>query len=481
MSENRDLCNLSLVQASKLLNEKKISSLELTKAFLNKIKLLDKQINAYVTVEEENAVLQAKESDVRIQSGKRLGELDGIPVAIKDNMSQKGVKTTASSKILENYIAPYDATIVEKLKNAGAVILGKTNMDEFAMGSSTETSHFGVTNNPCDLERVPGGSSGGSAAAVAANMCVASFGSDTGGSIRQPAAFCGIVGLKPTYGAVSRYGLLAMASSLDQIGPMTKTVEDAEILFAAIAGQDKMDSTSEDYKYEKLPTGLEDLKGVKIGIPKEFFEAGLDDNVRGVVGKAIADMKNAGALISEVTLPHTKYALATYYIIMPAEVSSNLAKFDGIRYGLSKPGANLIDGYLKTRAEGFGSEVKRRLMLGTYVLSAGYYEAFYKKAQKVRTLVKNDYDEVFKQVDVLVTPVTPTLPFKIGEKVSDPLSMYLSDVMTVPVNIAGVPALVMPCGMVDKLPVGLQIIGKPFEENKIFKIAKAYEAIKLIS
>ncbi len=472
------LDELTINTASEMLLGGKITSIELTEAYLDFIESKDKEINAFVTVDRDGAIKQACEADKRIASGKRLGKLDGVPIAIKDNMSQEGVRTTASSKILENYIAPYDATVVSKLKVAGAVILGKTNMDEFAMGSSTETSYFGVTKNPWDLERVPGGSSGGSAAAVAADMCVASLGSDTGGSIRQPAAFCGVVGFKPTYGAVSRYGLLAMASSLDQIGPFAKNVEDAEILFEAIVGHDKMDSTSCDFKYEKLEA-KKDLKGIKIGIPKEFFESGLEDNVRKSVENAIGEMKKAGAVISEVSLPHTPYALATYYVIMPAEVSSNLGRFDGIRYGLSVQGKDLLDGYLKTRAEGFGSEVKRRIMLGTYVLSAGYYDAYYKKAQKVRTLVKKDYDEVFKKVDVLVTPVTPTLPFKIGEKASDPLAMYLSDVMTVPINIAGVPALVMPCGIVDKLPVGLQIIGKPFEENKIFQIAGVCE--KLIS
>lgn len=468
---------LTIKNASEMLDEGKASSLELTTFYLDKIEKQNKAINAFVTIDRDNALEAAKAADERIAVGKRLSKLDGVPIAIKDNMSQAGVRTTASSKILENYVAPYDATVVEKLKAAGAVILGKTNLDEFAMGSSTETSYFGVTKNPWDKERVPGGSSGGSAAAVSDDECVAALGSDTGGSIRQPAAFCGIVGLKPTYGAVSRYGLLAMASSLDQIGPMTKTVEDAEILFEAIAGQDKMDSTSCDYKYEAWPV-RKDLKGVKVGVPKEFFDAGLEDNIRKVVEKAIADMKSAGAEIIEVELPHTPYALATYYIIMPAEVSSNLARFDGIRFGLSENSKNLIDGYLKTRAKGFGSEVKRRVMLGTYVLSAGYYDAYYKKAQKVRTLVKADYDKAWEKVDVLVTPVTPSVPFKIGEKASDPLAMYLSDVMTVPINIAGVPALVMPCGVCDKLPVGLQIIGKPFCENEIFQIAKAYEEIR---
>lgn len=472
-----DVVDLDLVQINKLMEASRVSSTELTQQYLDQISKLDKDINAFITVDHCGALAQANEADKRIKAGKRLSRLDGVPIAIKDNMSQKGVKTTASSKILENYIAPYNATVVSKLKKAGAVILGKTNMDEFAMGGSTETSYFGPTRNPWDLQRVPGGSSGGSAAAVAGDMCPISLGSDTGGSIRQPAAFCGVVGLKPTYGAVSRYGLLAMASSLDQIGPFAKTVEDAETVFELIVGQDKMDSTSENYKYEQLPD-LKDLKGVKVGVPKEFFEEGLEDSVRKVVKRAIDDMEKAGAQIIEVSLPHSPYALATYYIIMPAEVSSNLARFDGIRFGLSQSGKDLIDGYLKTRAEGFGNEVKRRIMLGTYVLSAGYYDAYYKKAQKVRTLVKNDYDEAWKKVDVLVTPVTPSLPFKIGEKISDPLAMYLGDVMTVPINIAGVPALTMPCGIVEKLPVGLQIIGKRFGENKIFQIAKNYEKIR---
>ncbi|MDO8513683.1 MAG: Asp-tRNA(Asn)/Glu-tRNA(Gln) amidotransferase subunit GatA [bacterium] len=480
MSEREGLYKLTILQAGELLDRHEVASVDLANACLNRIEKKNKEINAFITVDKEAALESAAAADKRIKSGKRLGVLDGVPLGIKDVLSQKGVRTTAGSRILENYISPFDATVVSVLKKAGAVILGKTNMDEFAMGSSTESSYFGPTKNPWDLERVPGGSSGGSAAAVAADMCLGALGSDTGGSIRQPAAYCGIVGLKPTYGAVSRYGLLAMASSLDQVGPMTKDVADAEIIFSIISGKDSMDSTSSNYEYKKLDGDnlVENLKGKKIGIPKEFFGLGLKDNVRKAVENAINDFKKAGAEIIDISLPHTSYALATYYIIMPAEVSSNLARFDGIRYGLSEEGRNLIDGYLETRAKGFGNEVKRRIMLGTYVLSAGYYDAYYKKAQKVRTLVKADYDRAWEKVDVLLTPVTPSLPFKIGEKTSDPLTMYLEDVMTVPINIAGVPALVMPCGMSNGLPVGLQLIGKSFEENKIFQIAKGYEMLR---
>ncbi len=469
-----NLEKLTIAEASKLLEGKKIASSDLTRAFLERIEKEDIEINAFVSVLKDEAIKAARESDERTTKDERKSPLDGVVIALKDNMSASGTRTTASSKILENYVSPFDATVVKRLRDQGVVFVGKTNMDEFAMGSSTETSAFGVTRNPWDRERVPGGSSGGSAAAVAADFCNGALGSDTGGSIRQPAALCGIVGLKPTYGAVSRYGLLAMASSLDQIGPMTKTVEDAEILFKYITGRDRFDSTSEDYVYDQL-SEVKDLKGVKVGIPKEFFDFDMSGEAGGAIKEAIKVFRKLGAEIVDVSLPNTRHALAAYYIIMPAEVSSNLARFDGVRFGLSERASSVLEGYFETRKKGFGLEAKRRIMLGTYVLSAGYYDAFYKKAQKVRTLVRQDYDKAWEKVDVLLTPTTPDVAFKIGEKVNDPLAMYMSDVMTVPINIAGVPALVMPCGLANGLPVGLQIIGKPFSENKIFSIAKIYE------
>ncbi len=473
------LNELSIHEASQLLKEKKISAVELTEACLKQIEAADDKVKAFVSVADNEALAAAKESDQRFAGNKPRSPLEGIPLALKDNLSTQGIKTTASSKILENYLPPFDATVVSKIKEAGAVILGKTNLDEFAMGSSTETSYFGPSHNPWDLKRVPGGSSGGSAAAVGAQMSLGALGSDTGGSIRQPAAFCGIVGLKPTYGAVSRYGLLAMASSLDQIGPMTKTVDDAEMVFQMIAGKDPMDSTSSKYQYQSSSTdNPEKLKGLKIGVAKEYFGEGLDRAVEKVVKDAIQKLQNAGAEIIDISLPHTKYALATYYIIMPAEVSSNLARYDGIKYGLKEEGNNLLAVYLKTRAKGFGDEAKRRIMLGTYVLSAGYYEAFYKKAQQVRTLVKEDFDKAWEQVDVIATPVTPTLPFLIGEKAADPLAMYLSDVLTVPMNIVGLPAISVPCGITQDLPVGLQIIGKDFDERQLIEVARAFEQLR---
>ena len=385
-------------------------------------------------------------------------------------------------KILENYIAPYDATVIKKIKKSGAVIIGKTNLDEFAMGSSTENSAFGPTKNPRDLDYVPGGSSGGSAAAVSDDQCIYALGSDTGGSIRQPASFCGVVGLKPTYGTVSRSGLIAFASSLDQIGPLTKTVEDSQIVFNAISGKDRMDSTTSDWE-QKTKNKTEKLK---IGIPKEYFIEGIDPEVERAIKKAISQYEKMGFKITEVSLPHAEYALPVYYIIMPAEASSNLARYDGIKYGLSEEGKDLLEGYLKTRKEGFGDEVKRRIMLGTYVLSAGYYDAYYLKAQKVRTLIKNDFIKAFEKVDILITPTAPTPAFKIGQKIDDPVSMYLSDIYTISVNLAGLPAMSIPCsprcsssevgGEVNKLPIGLQIIGRHFGETDIFKAARDYES-----
>lgn len=449
---------------------KKFTSTELTSACLAQIKKLNKKLNAFITVTEREALEQAEAVDKKIVKGGKIGILEGVPVALKDNILVKGVRATSGSKILENYVASYDATVVEKLKVAGAIILGKTNMDEFAMGASTETSYFGPTKNPHDPTRVPGGSSGGSAAVVAANMCIYALGSDTGGSVRQPASFCGVVGMKPTYGAVSRYGLMAMASSLDQIGPITKSAEDAKIVFGIIRGKDKMDSTMVENKYKK---GKIDIKKLKIGVPKEYFVAGMGSAVEKVVREAIEKLKKAGAKIVDVSLPHAEYALAVYYLIMPAEVSANLARFDGVRYGYqTKKTKTLLDVYLKTRAEGFGDEVKRRIMLGTYALSAGYYDAYYLQAQKMRTLIREDFEKVFKEVDCLITPTSPTTAFKIGEKIDDPLTMYLSDVFTVSANVVGVPAISVPCGEVKKMPVGLQIMGKWFDEETILELAK---------
>src|SRR3989344_2725520 len=465
------LNQLTIQQAHKGLKNKDFSAGELTEAVLEQIKKRDKDIGAYLTVTEDLALEQAKKVDEKIKKREEIGVLEGIPVAVKDVILVEDVKCTAASKILENHIAPYDATVIKKFKKAGAVIVGKTNLDEFAMGSSTENSAFGITRNPHDLERVPGGSPGGSAAAVAANECIYALGSDTGGSIRQPASFCGVVGLKPTYGRVSRYGLMAMASSLDQIGPITKTVEDAEIVLEAISGKDGLDSTSVEFK-NKFQVSSFKLQDLKIGLPKEYFIKGLDPEVEEVIKKAISKFEKMGAEIIEVSLPHTEYALAAYYIIMPAEVSANLARYDGIKYGLSEKGDNLLDVYLKTRQRGFGQEPRRRIILGAYTLSAGYYEAYYLKAQKARTLIKKDFEEAFKKVDVLITPVSPTPAFKIGEKIDDPLKMYLSDIYTVPINLAGLPAISVPCGQVGNLPIGLQIIGKHFDEERILDLAQ---------
>ena len=459
--------------------KKDFSAVEITKKFLNKIKKEDKKISSFITVTNDLALSQAKEVDKLISTGKKIPILAGVPLAVKDNILVKGVKTTCASKILEDYVAPYNATCIKKLKELGAIILGKTNLDEFAMGSSTEHSAFSPTKNPHDLTRVPGGSSGGSAAAVAADLSCYALGSDTGGSIRQPASFCGVVGLKPTYGAVSRYGLIAFASSLDQIGPITKTAEDAQIVFNAISGKDELDSTSVKSKNSKFKFQIPNLK---IGIPKEYFIKGMDPEVEKIVRQAIEKIEKMGAKIEEISLPHTEYALPVYYIIMPSEASTNLARYDGVKYGLSKSGKDLLDVYLNTRAHGFGNEVKRRIMLGTYALSAGYYDAYYLKAQKVRTLIRDDFDQAFKKVDAIFTPTCPTTAFKIGEKIKDPLSMYLSDIFTASVNLVGLPAVSVPVGYVGKpasqqggLPVGLQIIGKPFEENKILEISKIYE------
>lgn len=467
------------------LADKKFSALEIVQGFFDYLKTEDKKIGAYLSLNEEAAVRQAEAADLRVAKDEPLNILAGLPMAIKDNLLIEGLPATAASKILENYKASYDATVITKLKSAGAVFLGKTNLDEFAMGSSTENSAFQITKNPRDFSRVPGGSSGGSAAAVAAHLAVAALGSDTGGSIRQPAAFCGVVGLKPTYGAVSRYGLIAMASSLDQIGPFTKTAEDSALLFNELRGQDSLDATSVEKSYgeELASPKLENIKKLKIGIPKEYFVEGLDSEVAKKVEMAVKDLQSLGLSVREVSLPHTKYALSCYYIIMPAEVSSNLARLDGLRYGpvagADRFKESLTDLYKKNRSLGFGPETKRRIMLGTFVLSSGYYDAYYAKAQKVRSLIKNDFDQAFKEVDVLLTPVTPTPPFKIGEKTADPLSMYLSDIFTIPVNLAGLPAVAMPVRQTktETLPVGFQLIGRPWREADILGIGQYYERL----
>jgi aspartyl-tRNA(Asn)/glutamyl-tRNA(Gln) amidotransferase subunit A len=421
--------------------------------------------------------MKARKIDERIKNGEKLGDLAGIPIAMKDNMCTIGKKTTCGSKMLENFIPPYNATVIDKLEEEGAIIVGKTNMDEFAMGSSTENSAFKVSKNPWDLERVPGGSSGGSAAAVTAGEAFIALGSDTGGSIRQPASLCGIVGLKPTYGLVSRYGLIAYASSLDQIGPLSKDVEDTAIMLNVIAGHDRRDSTSanrEKIDYKK--SLINDIKGMKIGVPKEYFSEGINDGVKKIIYNALEKLVELGAEYEEISLPYTKYALPTYYIIAPAECSSNLARFDGIRYGYRTEKFDGIDDlYTKTRSEGFGEEVKRRIMIGTHSLASGYYDAYYNKAMKVRTLIKNDFDKAFKKYDCIITPTVPDKAFKIGEKIDDPLSMYMSDVCTVPINIAGLPAISIPAGFIDSMPIGMQIVGKHFDEETILKVAYTFE------
>jgi len=453
------------------------SSAEAAQAYLERIEALDPQVRAFLTVTRDQALTQAAAADVRLKARKPLGPLDGIPIALKDVLCTRGIRTTCGSKILERFVPPYDATVVERLRGAGAVLLGKLNMDEFAMGSSTENSGYFATRNPWDLGRVPGGSSGGSAAAVSADMATATLGTDTGGSIRQPAAFCGTVGLKPTYGRVSRYGLVAFASSLDQIGPFAKDVEDAAHMLRVIAGHDPMDSTSvdaavPDYAAE-LGTGV---AGLKLGIPAEYFIDGMDPEVEAAVRDAVKTLEKLGARAEPVSLPHTEYGLAAYYLIAPAECSSNLARYDGVKYGLRAPKArDIVDMYSKTRAQGFGREVKRRIMLGTYALSAGYHDAYYGKAQRVRTLVRRDFQQAFERVDLIVAPTTPNVAFKMGEK-EDPLQMYLNDVFTIPVNLAGLPGLSMPAGFTRSgLPIGLQLIGRPFDETTVLRAAHAFE------
>jgi aspartyl-tRNA(Asn)/glutamyl-tRNA(Gln) amidotransferase subunit A len=471
-----DVKSLTIVETSRLLKDKEVSSVELTRAYLDRIEAVDPKIQALMTLTDELALAQAKEADSVIARGEAHA-LTGIPVVLKDVLCTKGIRTTCSSKMLENFIPPYDAAVVERLRERGAVLVGKSNMDEFAMGSSTENSAYFTTRNPWDTSRVPGGSSGGSAASVAAGFAPAALGSDTGGSIRQPAAFCSVTGLKPTYGLVSRYGLIAFASSLDQIGPFTHDVADTAIMLNAIAGYDPRDSTSvpqPEVDYYRCLGGS--VKGMRIGVPKEYLAQGVTSEVKTAVDAALKVYEDLGCSIEECSLPTTNQALAVYYIIAPSEASANLARYDGVKYGYSyKETDSMWQAMEKTRAIGFGPEVKRRIMLGTYALSAGYYDAWYVKAQKVRTIIRREFDAAFEKYDALVTPTAPTVPFKIGEKASDPFSMYLSDICTIPVNIAGLPGISIQGGFANNLPIGLQIIGKPFSEKTILKLGHAFQ------
>jgi aspartyl-tRNA(Asn)/glutamyl-tRNA(Gln) amidotransferase subunit A len=470
-----ELTRLTAAQARTSLDAKEFSSVELTRAYLDRIDSADPAIHAYLHVMTDVAIAQANAADKRIAAG-NAAALTGIPVGLKDILSTTDAPTTAASKILDGYIPPYDATVVTRLREQGAVFLGKTNTDEFAMGSSTENSAFGPTHNPWDTTRVPGGSSGGSAAAVAAQEALIALGSDTGGSIRQPAGFCGVVGLKPTYGRVSRYGLFAFASSLDQIGPFARTVEDAAIMLGAIAGHDPRESTSVPVDVPDYRAALRtDLTGVRVGIARQYTVEGIESGVQSSVQAAIEQLRTLGAEIIDVDLPHTDYALATYYITAPAEASANLSRYDGVKYGIRLEEATLQETYWKTRGEGFGDEVKRRIMLGTYALSSGYYDAYYVKAQQVRTLIRQDFDEAFKSVDVIACPTSPTVAFPIGSRMDDPYQMYLADAFTIPANMAGIPGIAVPCGFSDNLPVSLQLLGKRFDESTLLGVAHAYE------
>ena len=469
--------DLTLAELRAKLDNRELSAVEVTNAYLDRIAATDPDINAFITQCNETAIVEAQAADQAIAAGE-VAPLTGLPIAVKDIFNTTGLRTTCASRILENYISPYDATVIARIKEQKAVIVGKLNMDEFAMGSSNETSAFGAVRNPWDLESVPGGSSGGSAACIAARQAAAALGTDTGGSVRQPASFCSVVGLKPTYGRVSRYGVVAYASSLDQVGPITRDVRDCALLLQAIAGYDPADSTSVNTPVPDYQANLSgDLKGLRIGLPKEYLIEGLNDDVRKAVEQASATYQELGAEIVEVTLPHTAYAVACFYLIATAEASSNLARYDGVRYGLRDENAEkLIDMYMQSRAAGFGAEIKRRIMLGTYALSSGYYDAYYLKAQKVRTLIRQDFLDAFEKVDTLLTPVAPTPAFALGEKTNDPLQMYLSDIFTIPVNLAGTCAMSLPCGFSAKgLPIGLQLIGKPFDEATLLRTAHAFE------
>jgi aspartyl-tRNA(Asn)/glutamyl-tRNA(Gln) amidotransferase subunit A len=471
------LAALTLHDAVNSLRKRNFSSMELTEAVFERIADTDNKIHAYLTLNRDAALEQAIQADERLMQDGDKTPLLGVPIALKDNFLTRGLRTTCGSRILGEFIPPYDATTVQKLRAAGAVITGKTNLDEFAMGSSSENSAFFPTRNPWNLQRIPGGSSGGSAAAVAADQCIAALGTDTGGSIRQPAACCGVVGLKPTYGRVSRFGIIAFASSMDQVGPMTKDVRDAALLLEVIAGHDPADSTSAMHDVPSYTEALtRDIRGLRIGIPKEYFVSGMQREVEDAVRTAIRELEKNGVAIEEISLPHTEYAVAVYYIVATAEASSNLARYDGMRYGYRADAKDLTETYMKSRDEGFGAEVKRRIMLGTYALSAGYYDAYYLKAQRVRTLIKRDFDEAFGHCDVIITPTTPTIAFELGEKTQDPLQMYLSDIYTISINLAGLPALSLPCGFdQNKMPIGMQIIGKHFDESTILRVGYAYE------
>ncbi len=471
-----ELYRLGISELRKLLDKREVSASEVLASVYARIDSVEEKVRAYLTLTRDKAALMAEDADKRIAAGDK-GPLTGIPIAVKDNMCTKGITTTCASKILHHFVPPYESTATLRLKEEGYLLTGKTNLDEFAMGSSTENSGFHTTRNPWDAGRIPGGSSGGSAAAVAADECAAALGSDTGGSIRQPASFCGVVGLKPTYGRVSRYGLVAFASSLDQIGPIAKNVADAAALLNVISGRDLKDSTSAPVEVPDFTLVLgKEVKGIRLGVPKEYFIEGMDPEVERSVKEAVRHLESMGAVPVEVSLPHTGYATATYYILATSEASSNLARYDGVKYGFRAGGRDLMDMYLETRAKGFGAEVKRRIMLGTYALSSGYYDAYYKKAQQVRTLIKDDFENAFRQADVIVTPTSPTAAFKIGEKTDDPLQMYLADIFTISVNLAGLPGISIPCGFTsNNLPIGLQLIGKHFDEETLLKVSYAYE------
>lgn len=474
-----EIYRLGISEIRDLLDKKEASVKDVVNSVYKRIDSVEDKVKAFVTLTKDKAIEMADAAQKMITSAGAGSSppLLGIPIAIKDNMCTRGIRTTCSSKILYNFVPPYESTVTSRFIEHGYILIGKTNLDEFAMGSSTENSAFFTTKNPWDLKRIPGGSSGGSAAAVAADECIAALGSDTGGSIRQPAALCGVVGLKPTYGRVSRYGLVAFASSLDQIGPITKNIKDSAILMNIISGHDPLDSTSAPLPVPDFTKVLgQEIKGLRLGVPKEYFIEGMDKEVEASVRDAIKKLESLGAVAVDVSLPHTGYAVATYYILATSEASSNLARYDGVKYGFRAEGKDLMDMYMNTRAQGFGAEVKRRIMLGTYALSSGYYEAYYKKAQQARTLIKRDFEEVFNTVDVIVTPTSPTAAFKLGEKTEDPLQMYLSDIFTISVNLAGVPGISIPCGFTsNNLPIGLQIIGKHFDEETILKVGYAYE------
>lgn len=474
-----EILKLTAFEIREKIAKKEITSYEVTKAVFERIEEKDDLINSFVSLRKEKALEEAKLVDEKIAKGEKVGALAGVPVSIKDNMVSEGDLTTACSKILSNYIGVYDATVVKKLKEADAIIIGKTNMDEFAMGGTTRTSYHGLTKNPWDTTKVPGGSSGGAATSIASQECFISLGSDTGGSIRQPASFCGVVGLKPTYGRVSRYGLMAFASSLDQIGPLAKSVKDIALTMNVIAGYDDYDAT---VSQNPVPDYLEalnrDIKGMKIGVPKEYFVEGIADGVRKVMNEALDKLRELGAEIVDISLPHTKYAVPTYYVLAPAEASSNLARFDGVRYGYRSPNAkDAVDLYIKSRSEGFGAEVKRRIMIGTYVLSAGFFDAYFKKAQKVRAMIKKDFDEAFKTVDVIFTPVAPSAAFELNKE-KTPIELYLEDIFTLSANLAGVPGLSVPAGFTEGLPVGIQLLGKHFREEDLLAVGSAFEKIR---